>query len=79
MKFSKSQTKLLYNLSFTYDIPALKVYHGVKYEGYEIASNIYNALYFINSEKERLDCYAEPHKTDFQRIFSKLSKEMRTN
>lgn len=79
MKFSQAQTKLLTNLSNTYDIPALMVYYGVNYEGYEIASNIYNALYFINSEKERLDCYAEPHRTDFQRIFKKLSKEMRTN
>tara|TARA_R100001224_G_C3940747_1_gene122203 strand:+ start:154 stop:390 length:237 start_codon:yes stop_codon:yes gene_type:complete len=78
MKFSKSQTKLLNTFSNTYNLTALKVEYGVIYEGFEVASNIYDALYFVNSEKEKLDCYAEPEKTEIRRIFSKLSKEMRT-
>lgn len=78
MKFSKSQTKLLNNFSDTYGLPVLRVEYGVIYEGYEIASHIYDALYFVNSEKERLDYYNELIRADFRRIFSKLSKEMRT-
>ena len=78
MKLSKSQTKLLNNIAYHYSLPALKVEYGVIYEGYEIASDIYDALYLWNSNNPRF-AYSQTIKKDLRLIFKKLEKEMRSS